>query len=80
MPNVLRIGPYRFGFFSKENNEPPHVHVVRDKCVAKFWLGETVRAARNDGFALHELNEIRKIVVKNRQILLEQWNEHFRQA
>nr|WP_242060339.1 DUF4160 domain-containing protein [Aerosakkonema funiforme] len=26
MPTVLRIGAYRFYFYSHEPNEPPHVH------------------------------------------------------
>jgi hypothetical protein len=25
MPTVLRIGPYRFHFYSDERNEPPHI-------------------------------------------------------
>ncbi|MCI0750676.1 MAG: DUF4160 domain-containing protein [Flammeovirgaceae bacterium] len=27
MPTVLRIGPFRFHFYSDERNEPPHIHV-----------------------------------------------------
>ncbi|HBB93559.1 MAG TPA: hypothetical protein DC042_18005 [Bacteroidales bacterium] len=27
MPTVLRIGAYRFHFYSDEFNEPPHIHV-----------------------------------------------------
>jgi hypothetical protein len=27
MPTVLRIGPYRFFFYSNEGHEPPHIHV-----------------------------------------------------
>jgi hypothetical protein len=27
MPEVFREGPYRFFFYSNENDEPPHVHV-----------------------------------------------------
>jgi Domain of unknown function (DUF4160) len=34
MPVVLRIGPYVFFFFSLENDEPPHIHVQRDRDVA----------------------------------------------
>jgi len=44
MPTVLRIGPYRFFFFSNEGNEPPHVHVERDDNTAKYWL-DPVRVA-----------------------------------
>ncbi|MGH8245034.1 MAG: DUF4160 domain-containing protein [Gammaproteobacteria bacterium] len=27
MPTVLRSGPHRFFFFSREGHEPPHVHI-----------------------------------------------------
>lgn len=46
MPEALRSGPYRFFFWSRENNEPPHVHVRREKMEAKFWL-EPVEVAQN---------------------------------
>ena len=38
MPVILRISPYVCYFWSLEGNEPPHVHVKRDKDEAKFWL------------------------------------------
>jgi hypothetical protein len=77
MPTVLRIGPYRIGFWSKENDEPPHVHVRRERASAKFWLDPHVVVARYRGFAVHEVNEIRKIVEDNRDFLLRAWHEHF---
>ncbi|MEK7415510.1 MAG: DUF4160 domain-containing protein, partial [Planctomycetota bacterium] len=27
MPTVLRVGPYRFHFYSDERGEPAHIHV-----------------------------------------------------
>lgn len=36
MPTVLRIGPYRFFFYSGDGGEPPHIHVERDDAIAKF--------------------------------------------
>jgi hypothetical protein len=36
MPTVLRLGPYRFFFYAGDADEPPHVHVERDKDKAKF--------------------------------------------
>jgi len=36
MPTILRVGPYRFFFYSADGEEPPHVHVERDDSVAKF--------------------------------------------
>ena len=38
MPTVLSTGPYRFFFVSLDHVEPPHIHVQREKMVAKFWL------------------------------------------
>jgi hypothetical protein len=38
MPTVLRVGPYRFAFFSNEGREPPHIHVKAAGDEAKSWL------------------------------------------
>ena len=76
MPTILRIGPYRFYFYSHEPNEPPHIHVDRDDCTAKVWLTSTA-LARNIGFRGKELARIISIVQDNRDLLLEAWNEFF---
>jgi len=66
MPTILRIGPYRFFFFSEERGEPVHVHVIREQTEAKFWLSPTVRVAVDEGFAQHELRKIERLVEANR--------------
>ncbi|MDX1944722.1 MAG: DUF4160 domain-containing protein [Pirellulaceae bacterium] len=76
MSTVLRIGPYRFYIYSADRAEPAHVHVKRDDAEAKFWL-MPVRLARNDGFRTHELRNLKKVVEKHQQDLLEAWNESF---
>ncbi len=38
MPTLLRIGAFRFYFYSHEPNEPSHVHVDRDNATVKVWL------------------------------------------
>lgn len=75
MPTILRVGPYRFFFYSLDCDEPPHVHVQRDQEEAKLWL-EPVEVERNHGFAGHELRKIRKLVVQNRSLLLSKWHEY----
>lgn len=75
-PTVHREGPYKFRFYSAEHNEPPHVHVWRDRNRAKFWLNP-VQIVRNKGYAQHELNRIETIVRNNREKLLEAWYDHF---
>jgi hypothetical protein len=36
MPTVLRVGRYRFFFFSNENKEPPHIHIKAGKMRLNF--------------------------------------------
>ena len=76
MPTVHRDGPYRFFFYSADQNEPVHIHVERDACRAKFWL-DPVRLARSGGFAAAELRAVERLVVANQQLLLGKWNEYF---
>ena len=75
MPTILKIGPYRFFFYSNERGEPPHIHVQRERFLAKFWLNP-VALAGSKRFASHELRTIQKHVDENRGIFLEAWNEH----
>ena len=56
VPNLGNAGPYRFFFYSNESGEP-HVHVRRERKLAKFWL-EPVELADSKRFAAHELREI----------------------
>ena len=70
------VGPYRMYFYSHEPNEAPHIHVDRDDQSAKFWL-DSVALARNLGFGPTELRRIHRLVVENRNFLLEKWYEHF---
>ena len=53
MPTVLRIGPYRFHFYSREANERPHIHVAREDFEEKFWP-HPVSLAANYGFSTAE--------------------------
>jgi len=76
MSTVLRIGPFRFYFFSHEPNEPPHVHVDRDSATIKVWL-ETVEVARSQGFRAHEIGSIVEMVEEHRTELLEARHGYF---
>jgi Domain of unknown function (DUF4160) len=49
MPTVFQVGPYSFIFFSSNRGEPAHIHVKRDRQLAKFWL-EPVALVTNRGF------------------------------
>jgi hypothetical protein len=76
MPTILRVGRYRFFFFSNENNEPPHIHVKAESDQAKFWL-TPIELASSHGFRGQELNEIEKIIQEHLQELIEAWHEYF---
>ena len=75
MPTILRVGSYRFYFFSNEGKEPSHIHVKAGRHLAKFWLSP-IEIASNYGFKAHELNKIEKIIEKHQIKLLEAWNEY----
>jgi hypothetical protein len=76
VPNLTTVGPYRFFFYSNESGEPAHVHVRRERKLAKFWL-EPVELADSKRFAAHELREIEQIVQDRCAEFLEAWNEYF---
>ena len=76
MPTIIRSGPYRVFFFSNEGDEPPHVHVQRERLIAKYWLSPITMAA-NQGFRGVELGRIEAILIVNEDSLLEAWHEHF---
>ena len=76
MPTILTIQAYRFYFYSHEPNEPPHIHIDKDRASAKFWL-EKVSIAGNIDFTKKELNEIHKLVVKHQKLFLDRWHEFF---
>lgn len=76
MPPVLRIGAYRFFFYSNENGEPPHRHVQRDAALAKFWL-KPVSLASSTRFSAKEVRELQKLVEENKVFLLEVQDEYF---
>jgi hypothetical protein len=76
VPTVLRIGPYRFFFYSNENNEPAHIHIQHDRAIAKFWL-QPVSYASSSGFSAKELSTILKLVEEHQNTFKEAWNEFF---
>ena len=76
MPTVLQVGPYSFIFFSSDRGELPHIHVKRDKQIAKFWLDPIV-PQKNRGFKEHELKQIARLVEDYQTTFLEAWHDYF---
>ena len=73
----MKIGKFRFFFFSNDGSEPIHIHVESNEKYAKFWL-EPVQLARSIGYSAKELNEIRSLVLENLNLFREKWNEYFK--
>jgi hypothetical protein len=75
-PTILESGPYRFFFFSSDRVEPPHVHVARERRLAKFWL-RPVRVATNLGFGTPEVRRLTSLVQQHEAGLLKAWHDYF---
>ncbi len=75
MPTVLRIGSFRFHFYSDEGNEPLNIHVETPDGECKFWL-EPVRLARNNGVAPHVVREIERLVFQYLDFLRGKFREY----
>jgi hypothetical protein len=74
MPTVLRLGSFRFHFYSDEGNEPPHIHVATPDGECKFWL-DPIRLARNKGVSPATLREIEKLVFEHQTLLKRKYDE-----
>ena len=75
----ITIDGYKFGFFSSDCDEPPHVHVLKAEHKAKIWL-TPVELAWNRSYNTREMDHILKLTQENRRRLLEMWHEHCNQA
>ena len=76
MPAILKVGPYRFLFYSNESTEPPHIHVKAAENEAKFWL-QPIQLVANYGFNARQLNEVLSLIEEHRNEFLEAWDEYF---
>ncbi len=75
-PTVLRVGGYRFYFFSRE--EPrPHVHVQCGGAEAKIWLEPRVVVATNFGLTPAQLRAAIRIVEGHVNEIREAWQKYF---
>lgn len=75
-PTILRVGAYRFYFFSRE--EPrAHVHVHSPEGEAKFWLQPEVELALSHRLSDRSLSEVRTVVVENQEVFRDAWKRHF---
>jgi hypothetical protein len=74
MPTVLKIGSFRFHFYSDEGGEPPHIHVAIPEGECKFWL-DPISLARNKGIDPKTVRRIEKMVFEHYVLLKEKYND-----
>ena len=76
MLTVLRIGSFRFHFYSDERQEPAHIHVRTPDGECKFWLEPTIRLANNRGVPPHELRRIEQLVFEHHDVLRRAYDDY----
>ena len=75
MPTVLRVGIFRFHFYSDEGKEPAHIHVATPDGESKFWLNP-IQLARNKGVSPHVVRDIEKLIFEHQDFLKEKYYEY----
>ena len=78
MPTVFIVFGFCFKFYSNDH-EPIHVHVTKDGHEAKFDLQPSVELVYNRGFKRHELTIVKGIIEENADLLIERWNDYFKE-
>jgi hypothetical protein len=75
-PTVVRDGPFRLFFFSRE--EPRiHVHVAHPDGEAKFWLTPVVRVATSTGLTARQITDAQAVVQTHMKEIEDAWIQHF---
>ena len=75
-PTILRVGGYRYYFFSREELRA-HVHVYHSTGEAKFWLEPRIELAQNYGLTPSRLNRALKILEEHSNAIRAAWQTHF---
>lgn len=75
-PTVLRDGPFRLFFFSREE-ERTHVHVAHPDGEAKFWLEPRVELATQTGLSSAQLRSAQEVVERHIEEIRHAWIRHF---
>ena len=74
MPTVLRIGAFRFHFYSDEGNEPAHIHIDSVDGECKFWLDPVV-LAKSVNVSPVDVRKIERLVFEHRNFFMEKYHE-----
>jgi hypothetical protein len=75
-PTVLRHGPWRLFFFSREEARP-HVHVSHPDGEAKIWIDPEVALATSVGLTDRQVREALALVSQHLEEITHAWTHHF---
>ena len=76
VPTILRDGPFRLFFFSREE-ERIHVHIAHPDGEAKFWLTPEVALAAQTGMSTRQLRDAQALVEAHILEIENAWHRHF---
>ena len=76
MPTIFIIFGFRFMFFANDH-EPVHIHVVKGDAEAKFSILPEIKMIHNFGFKASELKKVKSLIIENKEIIIERWNDFF---
>ncbi|MEW6056474.1 MAG: DUF4160 domain-containing protein [Bdellovibrionota bacterium] len=71
---MLRFGRFKFVIYPQDHR-PAHVHVLAAGAEAKFDI-QTGKCLAVHGFSKPTLTQLSEVVVKNRDLLIETWEEY----
>jgi Domain of unknown function (DUF4160) len=75
-PTVVRDGPFRLFFFSREESRI-HVHVAHSDGEAKFWLTPVVHLATSIGLTPRQIADAQAVVQAHIKEIEDAWIRHF---
>lgn len=75
-PTIVRDGPFRLFFFSREETRI-HVHVAHADGEAKFWLTPEVVLANHTGLSAMQIRQAQAVVAAHFKEIQDAWNHHF---
>ena len=75
-PTVLREGPFRLFFFSREEARV-HVHVAHPDGEAKFWLEPRVELATATGLTPRAIADAEHVIRTHEEEIRRAWTRHF---
>ena len=74
-PTVFRDGPYRFYFYSQEEDRM-HLHIESPDGKLKVWLEPRIEVAQNHGVPDREVRKILRILEKRHEEAKERWRHY----